>query len=65
MYKLYDYSCLNKECDKYQQINEYLVKNEEVLACPSCQGPMDIVLTYGSGRVQQGTPRFHRNSKPK
>lgn len=65
MYKLYDYSCLNKECDDYQKIIEVLASDGEVVGCQKCTNPMEVALTYGSGRVQQGTPKFHRNSKSK
>jgi predicted nucleic acid-binding Zn ribbon protein len=65
MYKLYDYSCLNEECDKYQQIMEDLLKDDEEPKCEACESPCSKIIGCALGKVEQGTPKFHRNSRPK
>lgn len=75
MFKLYDYSCTNEECDNYQKIMERLVDikkdkggNDQSLEderCNFCSHSMSVILGYALGTVKQGTPKFHKNSKNK
>ncbi len=60
---IFDFRCENESCDEFNKIFESMTQPDAPVLCPICLEPTNRLVSAPPGRVRNGTPRFHQNSR--
>lgn len=52
MYRIFDFVCVNKDCDEYNIEFEELVKEDEEVICDLCNHKKERLIPNPRGRVE-------------